>query len=681
MRGEGTMALKLRQLDRPTGIRPDGIDAYDNGGHGEAGESDAAYGSAPEHAPSAIALDALDGTNGFRLDGIDASDYSGGAVAGAGDVNGDGIDDLIIGASGADPSGRYQAGESYVVFGSATGFTASLDLAALDGANGFRLGGIDELDGSGGAVAGAGDVNGDGIDDLIIGAQGAAPDDRAEAGESYVVFGSSASFPASLDLSSLDGTNGFRLDGTDNSDYSGTSVAGAGDVNGDGIGDLIIGAHLADLGGRLSAGESYVVFGAATGFAASLDLAVLDGTNGFSLDGAAFDQAGFSVAGAGDVSGDGIDDLIIGAPGAIQSYVVFGTAAGFDASLDLAALDGSNGFRLDDGGGGSGVSVAGAGDVNGDGIDDLIVGAYRAYSGETYGAGESYVVFGTAAGFDASVDLAALDGSNGFRLTGIDRNDNSGLSVAGAGDVNGDGFDDLIVGAPGGDPDGVYSGESGESYVVFGFPSAEAGSTAASVTASSDDAEQGVRGRMQLASHDLDIGQRAGKPVGLRFTGLEVPDGATITGAYIEFQAKRSGARPADITIAIEDTTDAAAFGCGQGSIAKRDYLDQTTDWTPERWVKGEFFRTADLAATIAALVGTDGLDADDALAFRFEGMGERTAWSFDGKGAPARLVIEFETGAGPPVVPVDQDLQDDDFRFLGAKEPHASVWDDPLLA
>ena len=100
--------------------------------------------------------------------------------------------------------------------------------------------------------------------------------------------------------------------------------------------------------------------------------------------------------------------------------MVFGSAAGFAASLDLAALDGTNGFRLDgiDAGDYSGISVAGAGDVNGDGIDDLIVGARRP-GGDSY-AGESYVVFGTTAGFAASLDLAALDGTNGFRLDGID---------------------------------------------------------------------------------------------------------------------------------------------------------------------------------------------------------------------------------------------------------------------
>jgi len=192
--------------------------------------------------PPIVDLSTLNGANGFRLDGIDLGDWSGFSVASAGDVNGDGFDDLIIGAPSADPGDDNVAGEAYVVFGAAGGWGAAFDLAALNGTNGFRLEGVDAEDQAGYSVAGAGDVNGDGY-----------------AGETYVVFGAAGGWGATFDLASLNGANGFRLDGIDAGDWSGYSVAGAGDVNGDGFDDVIVGAMRAD------AGETYVVFGAASG--------------------------------------------------------------------------------------------------------------------------------------------------------------------------------------------------------------------------------------------------------------------------------------------------------------------------------------------------------------------------------------------------------------------------------
>ncbi|SEQ52200.1 FG-GAP repeat protein [Nitrosomonas ureae] len=422
-------------------------------------------------AATRINLSSLDGSNGFRLNGKAAIDLSGNSVSSAGDVNGDGFDDVIIGAYGADSNGR-SSGSSYVVFGQASGFDATMDLSGLDGSNGFRLDGEVVGDYSGRSVSSAGDINGDGFDDVIVSAFGADPNGNLS-GSSYVVFGKASGFDAVMDLSSLNGSSGFRLDGEAERDSSGWSVSGAGDVNGDGFGDVIIGARGADSNGNYS-GSSYVVFGKASGFDATMDLSGLDGSNGFRLDGeVASDYSGHSVSSAGDINGDGFDDVIVSAFGADpngdrsgSSYVVFGRASGFDAVMNLSTLDGNIGFRLD----GeaaldfSGRSVSSAGDVNGDGLDDVIISADYASPNGNW-SGSSYVVFGKASGFDVTMDLSDLDGSNGFRLDGEVRNDQSGSSVSGAGDVNGDGFDDVIIGAFGADPNGDYSGSS---YVVFG---------------------------------------------------------------------------------------------------------------------------------------------------------------------------------------------------------------------
>ena len=418
-------------------------------------------------------LSALDGTTGFQISGEVLGDLAGRSVSAAGDVNGDGFDDLIVGAYSADPNGNSAAGAAYVVFGKAGGFGATLNLSALNGTTGFQISGEAGGDLAGWSVSSAGDVNGDGFADIIVGAITADANGNLNAGAAYVVFGKASGFDPNLNLSTLNGTTGFQISGEVAGDFAGRSVSAAGDVNGDGFADVIVGADFADPNG-INSGAAWVVFGKASGFDPNLNLSTLNGTTGFQISGeAADDYAGYSVSAAGDVNGDGFADVIVGADGADPNgnlsgaaYVVFGKAGGFTANLNLSTLDGTTGFQisgevaLDQ----AGISVSSAGDVNGDGYDDLIVGApFADPNGSESGA--AWVVFGTAGFFPAEIDLAALDGRNGFRIAGVAEGDQAGTSVSAAGDINGDGFDDLIVGAPFADPNGS---DSGAAYVIYG---------------------------------------------------------------------------------------------------------------------------------------------------------------------------------------------------------------------
>jgi hypothetical protein len=497
-----------------------GAYAGDDGGT-NAGEAYVVFGTASGFGVDVsgrqvIDLTSLSAAQGFIIQGDAANDYAGFSVSGAGDVNGDGYDDLIVGARNGDDGGT-DAGEAYVVFGTASGFGADvsgrqvIDLTSLSASEGFIIQGDAAGDTAGYSVSSAGDVNGDGYDDLIVGATG-GDDGGTSAGEAYVVFGTASGFGADvsgrqvIDLTSLSAAEGFIIQGDAARDLAGASVSSAGDVNGDGYDDLIVGATDGDDGGS-NAGEAYVVFGTASGFGADvsgrqvIDLTSLSAAEGFIIQGdAASDFAGRSVSSAGDVNGDGYDDLIVGATGgddggsyAGEAYVVFGTASGFgvDVSgrqvIDLTSLSAAQGFIIqgDAANDYAGWSVSSAGDVNGDGYDDLIVGARNGDDGGSY-AGEAYVVFGSASGFGSNVssrqviDLTSLTAAEGFIIQGDAAGDQAGYSVSGAGDVNGDGYDDLIVGANRGDDGGSVAGEA---YVVFGSATGSTTGLTASGTA------------------------------------------------------------------------------------------------------------------------------------------------------------------------------------------------------
>lgn len=366
----------------------------------------------------------------------DAGDAAGAAVAMAGDVNNDGFVDILLGAPGRDSHSSY-SGAGYLVLGPVESSSLAENVE-------YDAEGITTLESVGSSVAGVGDVNADGYDDMVFG----APYTYWTGGAAYLVLGSRT--PSSARLSEADAI----FTGEDTGDYIGHSVAAAGDVDSDGYADFLVAAsgyEESSVGGAVA-----LVLGSSAPGSASLTSA-----DALYTGSGADSGVGSSVAGPGDVDGDGFDDTLIGAtgtdsPGADSgsAYLILGSR-----SPRSSALSGADAVLTGSGSGDyAGVSVAGAGDFDGDGYVDMLVGACGDDAGGL-DAGAAYLILGSSS--PRSGSLAAAD----LSLTGEAAGGAAGRSTSGVGDVDADGHGDLLVG---GYLDADGGVEAGAAWLVLG---------------------------------------------------------------------------------------------------------------------------------------------------------------------------------------------------------------------
>ena len=474
----------------------------------------------------------MDSIYDVKMVGENADDWFGNSVSSAGDVNKDGYDDVIVGADGYAVGSNTNAGAVYIFYGG----------HSMDSVYDAKMVGENADDRFGYSVSSAGDINGDGYDDVIVGAFYYNNGVNSHAGAAYIFYGGP----------SMDSVYDAKMVGENTGDWFGYSVSSAGDINGDGYDDVIVGAHYYDDGSNNDAGAAYIydfylykliypnggehlIVGSQTvirwlgenhadiylsadggntwnllidnayggnGETLSVSIQIPYTPTGFAKIAVcadsytpaaewysdasdsffsilipyaptsvsfekqikatgenADDWFGYSVSSAGDVNGDGYDDFVVSAPyhtngsnsyaGAV--YIFYGGPS-MDANYDVK-LVGENVYDN------FGYSVSSAGDVNKDGYDDIIVGAPYYDDGSNTDAGAVYIFYGGPT-MDSSYDVKMVGENAGCHL---------GYSVSSAGDVNHDGYDDVIVGAP--DYDDGSNTYPGAAYIFYGGPS------------------------------------------------------------------------------------------------------------------------------------------------------------------------------------------------------------------
>jgi len=385
--------------------------------------------------------------------GEGALQESGYCSSGGGDVNGDGFDDFMVSAIWNGDS-DVNAGQVYLIMGKPTGWSQDTSLADADAS--FLGESADDLLGR--SISIGGDVNADGYDDLLIGSD-QNDENGTIAGQAYLFFGQAAGWTMDMSVASADAS--FLGEGI--ADCAGWKVAIGGDPNGDGYDDLLVSAYKNSENG-LYAGQVYLKFGSPSGWAMDSPLSAADASF---IGEAITDYAGWEIAFLGDVDGDTYDDFAIASRYSNSSpstdgstvYIVFGGPTGWamDTSLGQSSAsfisetdDVLSGFR----------GVSAAGDINDDGLDDLIVG-HGANSELGYKAGQAYLVFGQVGGWPLNSSLGGV----GASFLGADAYDSAGIATAGVGDVNGDGGDDLLIGAAGLNGTAPFSGAA---FLFFG---------------------------------------------------------------------------------------------------------------------------------------------------------------------------------------------------------------------